>query len=58
MIQLYTPVARDRFEPDDSLNGFDAPCCWCKHRNGTDREAPCRTCDHNRNAEPHPLKTA
>lgn len=44
-------VRRDKFEPDES-SGFAVPCCWCIHRHNTDREEPCRTCDHNCNAAP------
>lgn len=42
-------VRRDNFEADtDSHLAF--PCCVCVHRHGSDREEPCRTCDHNANA--------
>lgn len=43
-------VPRDRFEPEIPRGGFDIPCCWCKHRHGSDDAGPCRTCDHNANA--------
>jgi len=53
MLQDFIPVVpRDKFEPDDANNSFSAPCCWCKHRHGGDTDEPCRTCDHNGNAEP------
>jgi hypothetical protein len=42
-------VNRDKFEPEET-NGFAIPCCWCIHRWKSDREEPCKTCDHNCNA--------
>lgn len=45
-------VRRDKFEFNDPGGGFRLafPCCVCIHRDGTDQEEPCRTCDHNANA--------
>lgn len=43
-------VPRDKFEPEYQGRGFEIPCCWCKHRHGSDDQEPCRTCDHNANA--------
>lgn len=40
-------VPRDKFELDEPKGGLSFPCCVCKHRNGTDRDEPCRHCDHN-----------
>jgi hypothetical protein len=40
-------VYRDKFEPADPGNSLDFPCCACVHREKTDREQPCVTCDHN-----------
>lgn len=44
-------VSRDKFELDGDAMGFSFPCCCCIYRHGTDREEPCRTCDHNASAE-------
>jgi hypothetical protein len=44
-------VPRDNFEPEHPSGGFAVPCCWCKHRHGSDSSEPCRTCDHNACAE-------
>lgn len=41
-------VQRDKFKLDESAEVHLAfPCCVCAHRHGTDRDEPCRTCDHN-----------
>jgi len=43
---------RDKFEFKNSTgNTFDFPCCVCKNNRKDDSEEPCRTCDHNVNAE-------
>lgn len=47
----YYMVSRDHFEPEER-SGLAFPCCVCAHRHGTDKEEPCRTCDHNANACP------
>jgi len=46
-------VARDKFEltEDAVALGLDFPCRECKYRHNTDAEEPCRTCDHNANAQ-------
>lgn len=46
-------VARDNFSLDEGHHdrGLAFPCSCCKHRSGTDRDEPCRSCDHNLNAE-------
>ena len=45
-------VPHDFFEVDDGDGGGLAfPCCVCVHRHGSDREAPCRGCCHNANAD-------
>lgn len=44
-------VKRDKFENDDTMH-FSFPCACCFHRHRRDSEEPCRTCDHNANAEP------
>lgn len=43
---------RDHFELDEPSGGFALafPCCCCQHRNKTDADEPCRTCDHNAGA--------
>ncbi len=46
-------VNRDHFEADEGP-GLAFPCCVCKHRHCRDRDEPCRTCDHNANADPAP----
>jgi hypothetical protein len=43
-------VPRDKFEPDDSVNGLSFPCNCCAYRNLSDSDEPCRTCDHNLNS--------
>lgn len=50
MTEHIPTVARDKFAPEESH--FAVPCCWCKHRHGSDADEPCRTCDHNFNAIP------
>lgn len=49
-IDIYQ-VRRDKFEAEES-GGLAAPCCWCVHRHGSDKDEPCRTCDHNCNSVP------
>lgn len=49
MAYQFPVVARDKFEPDEEGH-MAIPCCWCKHRHGSDTQEPCRTCDHNCNA--------
>lgn len=44
-------VRRDKFVAEES-GGLAAPCCWCVHRHGSDKDEPCRTCDHNCNSVP------
>ena len=47
----YVAIPRDKFELQELVtDGFDFPCGLCKHRHGTDRDEPCRTCDHNINS--------
>jgi len=50
-------VARDKFTLDARNGGpprfaheVAFPCCVCVHAEHTDRDEPCRTCDHNVNA--------
>ena len=51
-MSLYYPiVSRDHFEAEETGN-LAFPCCCCVHRHGSDKDEPCRTCDHNANAEP------
>lgn len=38
-------VPNDKFEPE--AFDFNIPCCWCKHRNGSDDQDPCAECGHN-----------
>jgi hypothetical protein len=40
-------VASDHFEPEDHKTAFGTPCCWCKHRHGSDDQDPCADCGHN-----------
>ncbi|TJY57398.1 hypothetical protein E4T66_18500 [Sinimarinibacterium sp. CAU 1509] len=48
-------VARDHFEVDEaSAAQLAFPCNVCRHRHGSDRAEPCRSCDHNANAVPAP----
>lgn len=47
-------VKRDHFDPQGGDFGMAFPCCVCKYRFGTDRDMPCRVCDHNSNADPEP----
>ena len=51
MSDIIPIVAGDHFEPEEHNIAFGIPCCWCKHRFGSDTQDPCRTCDHNANAE-------
>jgi len=44
-------VKRDKFEAED-IGHLAIPCCWCTHQHKTDKEEPCRTCDHNALAAP------
>lgn len=44
---------RDKFELEEpGVGGYQLafPCCVCAHREGSDKDEPCRTCDHNANA--------
>ena len=43
-------VTRDKFEPENASAGLSFPCCVCAHRHGSDKDEPCRTCDHNASA--------
>lgn len=43
--------SNDCFKLDDEVgNGLSFPCCVCEFRHWTDKEEPCRSCDHNANA--------
>lgn len=44
-------VKRDKFEPCTQQNHYDFPCNVCQHRHKDEKAEPCRTCDHNANAE-------
>jgi hypothetical protein len=45
-------MQRDKFEFKNSTgNTFDFPCCVCANNRKDESEEPCRTCDHNVNAE-------
>ncbi len=46
-------VRRDAFAPAER-GGLAFPCNVCLHNQKTDSEEPCRTCDHNANAQPCP----
>jgi hypothetical protein len=43
-------VRRDKFEAAQS-GGLAFPCSCCIHSVGEAQDEPCRTCDHNVNAE-------
>jgi len=46
-------VPRDRFKLDEKTEIiFSFPCCNCAHRIKDQNEEPCRSCDHNINADP------
>lgn len=44
-------VPRDNFEFKENPFGFDFPCCCCIQNEKGPKDDPCRTCDHNGNAD-------
>ena len=44
-------VERDHFNYDNK-HAMDFPCCVCTHNVVSDRDEPCRRCDHNIGAVP------
>lgn len=44
-------VERDKFEFKEGP-GFCFPCVVCRHKEKPANRQPCKTCDHNTNADP------